>query len=475
LLAAWCGCATGADLIRSDTPAASQVTAGSSVTGTEVPKNAAAPEIHSEWLTLFRSPQINALIKRAFKTNPDFEAAQTVLQQAQLYTAERQGYFYPAVGASPSSLHNKQAGVMGGGSANYNMHFAQLTVGYVPDVFDANRRNKEPAKVQAELQRMQLDAIHITLASNVVAVAIQEASLRAQIGAQLKIIGLNRQALEIARNQLNLGYVTEQDVTQQEMISALAQQALVPLQQQLDLSSDLLHVLTGTPDTDEGIEGAFTLEDLRLLQKLPLSLSSGIVEQRPDVRIAVAQLRSAGAQYGLAVTKTLPQFTITGSTGGMASSPKWMIKSGGRFFDPKSNAAQAIFGAGKLRSKSRAAQQVLTRAATQYRSVVMVALQDVADALHVIQSDARALKATENRALAAIKKGELMSKQYEAGSVDFQILRVAQQNGQLATINLVQAQTNMAGDSVALFQALGGRWWKRGATDLAKAKQSQVN
>jgi NodT family efflux transporter outer membrane factor (OMF) lipoprotein len=465
-------------LVHPALPASAQVTAGSSVAGTELPESAAAQEIHSDWLKLYRSPQIDALIKRAFKANPDFESAQTVLQQAQQYTASRQGYFYPAAGGGLSPSQDIQAGAVGGslsgepanGLANYNIRFAQLTVGYVPDVFDAKRGNKESAKRQAELQRLQLDAIHLTLASNVVAVAIQEASLRAQIEAQLKIIGLNRQALEIARNQLNLGYVTEQEVTQQEMISAQAQQALVPLQQQLDLSRDLLHVLTGTPDSEADIEEAITLEDWLLPQKLPLSLSSGIVEQRPDVRIAEAQLRSAAAQYGLAVTKTLPQFTITGSTGGMASSPKWMAKSGGRFFDLKSNAAQTLFVAGKLRAKSPAAQRVLTQAAAQYRSVVMVALQNVADALHVIQSDAQALKATGNSALAAVTKGQLVSKQYEAGSVDFQTLRVAQQSEQLATINLVQAQTNAAGDTVALFQALGGRWWKHEATGLAKAR-----
>jgi outer membrane protein TolC len=57
--------------------------------------------------------------------------------------------------------------------------------------------------------------------------------------------------------------------------------------------------------------------------------------------------------------------------------------------------------------------------------------------------------------------GDLTRKQYEAGAVDFQTLLMAQQNEQLATINLVQAQTNRLGDTAALYQALGGGWWNR--------------
>ena len=349
----------------------------------EAQKFVPAQDIPAEWWKLFQSPQIDALIKRAFKTNPDIEAAQASLQQAKEYTAAQQGFFYPTVGASYSPSRNKLAGNMGGnspgqqgngsviqtytnpagpkynGPAYFNFHIAQLTVGYVPDVFGANRRQVESAQAQVEMQQMQLEATYITLATNVVAAAIQEASLRAQIGAQLKIVSLNQQALEIVRNQLKLGYVSEMEVTQQEMTGALAQQALAPLQQQLEQTRDLLRVLTGnTPDQD--IEETFTLDELHLPQALPLSLPSRLVEQRPDVRIAEAQLHYASAQYGVAIANTLPQFAITGAIGGMASSPTWMFKNGGGFFNLTGDVAQTIFDGGTL---ARQVARCETRAA----------------------------------------------------------------------------------------------------------------
>jgi NodT family efflux transporter outer membrane factor (OMF) lipoprotein len=495
------GCAAGPDFKRPDAPASTayapssvtQATAAAPVLHGDAQRFDPAREVSSDWWSLFQSPQIDSLIKRAFKANPNVEAAQAALRQAQEYTKAQQGFFYPTVGASYSPSRNKLAGNMGGnspgqqgngtviqtysnpsgpkynGPAYYDFHIAQLTVGYVPDVFGANRRQVESTEAQVEIQRMQLEATYVTLASNVVAAAIQEASLRAQIEARLNIVGLNRQALEIVRNQLKLGYVSEMEVSQQEMTAALAQQDLVPLQQQLEQTRDLLRVLAGnTPDQD--IEETFSLETLHLPRELPLSLPSKLVEQRPDVRIAEAELHYASAQYGVAIANSLPQFAITGAIGGMASSPSWMFRNGGGFFDLTGNVAQTIFDGGTLRAKSRAAQQGLTQAAAQYRSVVMAALQDMADTLHVIQSDAQALKAAATATQAAVRMGELTHKQYEAGAVDFQTLLVAQQNEQLAIINLVQAQSNRLGDTAALFQALGGGWWNHETQDKAGTK-----
>jgi outer membrane protein TolC len=147
-----------------------------------------------------------------------------------------------------------------------------------------------------------------------------------------------------------------------------------------------------------------------------------------------------------------------------------MFRNGGGFFDLTGNIAQTIFDGGTLRSLSRAAQEGLNQAGAQYRGVVMAALQDVADTLHVIQSDAQALKAAAAAAQAASKMGELTRKQYEAGAVDFPSLLVVQQNEQLALINQIQAQTNRLGDTAALFQALGGGWWNPEAQDKAGAK-----
>ena len=494
IVVALAGCAVGPDFKRPAAPAASgyspkpmpDTTASAAVLAGEPQHFNPQADIPFDWWTLFQSPQINSLIQRAFKANPDIESAQAALRQAQESVIAQQGFFYPTVSASYTPSRNKLAGNMGGnspgiqgngsivqtysnpagpvfnGPAYYNFHVAQLTVGYVPDVFGLNRRQVESAETQLATQKLQLEATYITLAANVVAAAIQEASVRAQIAALERIVTINREMMDVLRSQAKLGYVSGMEVAAQEFSLASAEQALIPLQKQLEQTRNLIRALAGNLPNEDVAE-TFDLTSLHLPQELPLSLPSKIVEQRPDVRAAEEQMHYASAQAGVAIANTLPQFAIAAGVGGMATTPDWMFRTGGGFFNLAASVSQTIFDGGTLHARSRAAEQALIQAGAQYRSTVITALQNVADTLVTIQSDADALKAAAKTELAAQTMFDLSRKQYQFGQIDYLTRLVAEQNFQLATINLVQAQTNRLGDTAALYQTLGGGWWNRPA------------
>lgn len=490
------GCAVGPDFKRPDAPKATSYAPTKSITEATVSAPVLAGEsqrfnpkadIPADWWTLFGSPQINSLIERAFKASPDIASAQAALRQAQQNVIAQQGFFYPTVGISYTPSRNKLAGNMGGnspgiqgnghiiqtyanpnpgpglknnGPAYFNFHVAQLSVGFVPDVFGLNSRQVESAQTQVASQKMQLEATYITLASNLVAAAIQEASLRAQIAATEKVVSINKEMLELLRTQLKLGDVSNIDVANAESSLASAEQALPPLQTQLEQTRDMIRALSGnTPDED--VAEKFELASLHLPEELPLSLPSKIVEQRPDVRTAEEQMHYASAQAGVAIANRLPQFALSAGIGGMADTPSWMFRSGGGFFNLAASVSQTIFDGGTLRAKSRAAEQALIQAGAQYRSTVIAALQNVADTLYTIQSDANILKQAATGAHAAATIVELTRKQYQLGAVNYQTQLAAELNNQLAAINLAQAQTSRLGDTVALYQALGGGWWNR--------------
>jgi outer membrane protein TolC len=103
----------------------------------------------------------------------------------------------------------------------------------------------------------------------------------------------------------------------------------------------------------------------------------------------------------------------------------------------------------------------LIEAGAQYRGTVIAALQNVADTLHSIQSDADALKAATTSEQASKKLFELTRRQYQLGYVSYQNLLISEQNYQMNVIGLIQAQTARLGDTAALYQALGGGWWNQ--------------
>jgi NodT family efflux transporter outer membrane factor (OMF) lipoprotein len=341
----------------------------------------------------------------------------------------------------------------------YQFHTAELTVGFVPDIFGANRRQVESLSAQTEAQRFALEAAYITLASNVVAAAIQEASLRAQLAATGQIIDADQKALQILRDQLRLGYAMRIDVAAQEAALAQAEATLPPLQEQLEQTRDLMRALLGKLPNDA--DEIFEFDTLQLPPELPLSLPAKIIEQRPDVRIAEAQLHAANAQVGVAIAAMLPQFTITGAYGGNATQIPLMFQSGGPFWSLIGNVSQPIFEGGTLLHRKRAASDALNQAAAQYQSTAMAAYQDVADTLHASLTDADTLAADVDAEDAAKVTYDLTRRQMEVGYVNYLTLLNAEIAYQQALLARVQAQATRYGDTIALFQALGGGWWHR--------------
>jgi NodT family efflux transporter outer membrane factor (OMF) lipoprotein len=348
----------------------------------------------------------------------------------------------------------------------FNLHTAQVTVGYVPDVFGGLRRQVESLQAQANAQRFLLEAAYLTLTSNVVAAAVQEAGLRLQIAATKQIVEFNTKSLELLRRQFAAGFVAGLEVAAQEAALAQAQQALPPLQRQLEQTRNLLSALAGRFPA-EGSEETFELAALRLPDELPVSLPSKLVEQRPDVRAAEEQLHAASAEIGVAVANMLPQFTISAAKGGTATAFSQMFADGNPFWSVTGSVAQTLFAGGTLLHRKRAAEAAFDQAAAQYRSTVIAAFQNVADALNALQADADALRAAVNSERAAKKSLDLVTRQLQVGQVNYLALLNAQQAYQQALLNLSQARASRFADTAALFQALGGGWWNR-SKDAAK-------
>ncbi|WP_229211366.1 efflux transporter outer membrane subunit [Duganella sp. BJB476] len=482
------GCAAGPDYQRPALSVPQTYGAGPAVSSAQ--RYVMQQDIQNNWWTLFKSAELNALIEQAWSANPNIEAAEAALRAAQENVYAQQGYFYPTVQAGYTPARTKVAGNLGGNSPGvqgngsvisakqntpaseggsapfnapviYNFHTAQLTVAYTPDVFGANRRQLESLQALQQMQRFELEAAYITLASNIVASAFQDALLRRQITVVNEIIEANQAALALAQRQLKAGYISRLEFAAQQGVLAQSRQLLPVLQKQFEQNRDLLRVLAGVP-IDGEVPG-FSLDSFHLPEELPLTLPSSLVEQRPDVRAAEETLRSASAAVGIARAARLPQFSISGSAGGAASQFGQMFWSSGKFFDLTASVTQSLFDAGTLKHRESAAHESLKGAIASYRSTVATAFQNVADVLHSINADAGALQTAADARDAARTAVAITERQHAHGALDRMTLIVAEQNLRQAELQWAQAQASQLGDTAALFQALGGGWWHRAA------------
>jgi NodT family efflux transporter outer membrane factor (OMF) lipoprotein len=464
-----CGCAVGPDFHPVAAPTVNgytskplpAYTASADVIGGAPQSLQPGGDIPGKWWSLFHSAQLDRLIDQALKANPNLSAAQAALREAHEYAAAEQGYLYPSVNAYAAGIRERRlfykTGVPNGISSPFNLLNVGVDVSYTLDVFGGIRRQVEAYQAQSESQQFLLEAAYLTLTANVVTTAIQEASLRGQIGATLKLINDERDQLNIVENEFELGGASQADVMAQKTTLAQTEATLPPLNKQLHIEQDLLRLLTGHfPNEDVGEN--LNLSDLLLPQNLPLSLPSQLLEQRPDVRQYQALLHVASAEIGVATANMLPQFTISGGLGSYAAEGvdpailAWNVAAG---------ITQPIFEGGILMHRRRAAIEAYNQVLAEYRYTVLVAFQNVADALHALESDADALKAEAIAERSASESYGLARDQYQAGYIPYLSLLVAENSYQQTIISLVQAEASRYADTAALFQALGGGWWNR--------------
>lgn len=486
------GCAVGPDFKRPAAPDVSDYTAKPvtstaatpDLAGGESQQFARGGDIPADWWTLFHSPALNALIEQALAHNADLKAAQAALTVARESTKAGRGAYYPAVDGGFSANRQLQSRQVAPGPNYpvvpqeylYSFFTPQLNISYVPDVFGLNRRSVESLQAQQQAVRFQMIATRITLSTNVVAAAVQQASLRAQIEATHELIAINAHMVKILKYQLSKGYAGRLDLAAQESQLAQVKASLPPLLTQLAQQDDALAVLIGRFPSQAQAE-PLELSSLQLPQQLPLSLPSALVEQRPDVRQAQANMHAASAQIGVAIANRLPNISLSANVGSTAVAINQVFKAGTGFWSVGADLAAPIFHGGSLLHQERGAKAAYVQAAEQYRSTVLTAFQNVADTLAAIEHDAEGLNAAAHAADAAKVTLDLSQRQYKDGYASYLALLSAEQGYQQARIALVQAQASRYADTAALFQALGGGWWHAaaaGKSDAATADPAQT-
>jgi len=476
-------------------------------------------DIPGEWWRLFRSKELTGLIERALRDNHDIKAAQAALRVAHANYRAQQGALFPLVAANVTSSDQKAstsvlASPTVSGDPFYTLQTGQLTISYVPDVFGGIRRQIEAASAQEESQRFMLEATYLTLTSNIALAAIQEASLRAQIEATEQAAHAERMLFGRPESREAFSSANPRDWAALKSAFFQAEQTVPLLQKQLAAQRDLLAALTGH-FAGEGLPEHFTLAKLFLPKDLPVTLPSRIVEQRPDVRAAQANLHAAGALVGVAIANRLPLFNLTGNIGRSGSQFSDLLNPAPPFlfWTAAGSVTQTIFDGFTLEQRQRAAEAGWDQVTEQYRSTVVNAFQNVADALQAIMLDAisveRAIRAEtaarenlcmtvaafvgyqgdgwpDNPQLTRVNTtDDKLMKRIQAGFVGWwkrvcmtlkglktdtldpndsptaSDVLTSEQLYLSTSLTRITAQASRYADVVALFQALGGGWWNR--------------
>jgi NodT family efflux transporter outer membrane factor (OMF) lipoprotein len=459
------GCTVGPNFVPPTSETTSYDVAGApppAVPGSPVPAQriALGQKVSGEWWRLMHSRRLDEVMRLAIAGNRDIEAARANLAEAQETLNQATAGLYPNIDASAGASRQKvnlaaNTGLQLFPDTVFNLFSFGGTIDYALDVAGGTRRRIEEQQALAEYQNHQLHATYLTLTANAAAQAIEIASVRAQIAALEGIIKDDQQNLELTRNALRVGTVSEVDVQVSASQLAADRALLSPLRQQLSVARHALAILVGRAPGN-WVPPDFDLAEFELPRELPLSLPSELVHQRPDILAAESQLHAASAFVGVATAQLYPRINLTASLTQAALTPANIFGDQENAWSFGAGLTAPIFHGGELEAQKRAAEAALTGARARYEQTVLLSFGQVADLLQGLGHDAQLVE-DERTALGAAESSlRLIGLAYRAGNVNILQTLDAQRLRERAELSYIQAVAQRYRDTLQLFVAMGG-------------------
>ncbi len=458
------GCATvGPDF---QTPAAPAVTTYAAP-GEGAPARVAVGEaLAQDWWTLFRSPELDSVVRLAAANSPTIEAARARLDQARqtVLAQPTQLQTELTAGAQREKINLAGFGFQGFPGLDLknptvNLYSVGASVRYDLDLWGSHRREGETRLARAQAAEEELNAAYLTLTGQVVTQALAMASAKAQIAAAEDLAVQDRALIDLAQRAVSGGSGTRIDIAQAEAQLAADESVVPALRQQLAVSRHALTVLVGKLPA-EWTPPDFQLDHIALPQTLPVSLPSELARRRPDIRASEARLHAATAQIGVARAQMYPDITLSGNFTQSALDPGKLLSSDftGYAIGPLAIRAPPIFNRSLVRAQVRGAEDAARAAAADYRQVVLQAFGQVADVLQAVQHDDESFAAQSRAVSAAQESLRLNRLRYEGGKAGLLPVIDAQRSYQRARMSYVRAQTQRYLGAAQLMLATGGGW-----------------
>jgi NodT family efflux transporter outer membrane factor (OMF) lipoprotein len=467
------GCAVGPNYRTpaTPTPAAFAAAATAPAPAGQGALAAASPAVDlARWWRVFSDPELDSLVERAVRANPDLQIALDRLQEARTYEIGAISVLLP-VGEASGGAARGTGSDLGRGRA------AQALVSAVPGTgtrqvaalggFDAAWELDFFGKYRRELEAARADTQALAATRNAVLVAVVSDVARAYVdlrGAQARSAALHssirvlQQSLSIVRERFERGITNELDLTlaQRELDTLLA--AVAPLDAQIQALQYTIATLLGRYPEDLVKE----LSPPQMLPALPARIDAGmpvdLLRRRPDIIAAERQLAASNARIGVAVGSLFPQVALTGSIGAANLVGGGLAAASQHVWSAGPAAAWPLLDFGALDAQVQIARLETRSQLVSYRATIQKAVQEVDTALSGYVAQQASIKSLEEALVASQRAVFLAQQRYERGFTDFLYVVDAERQQYALEEQYAQTQTSACEQLIAFYRGLGGGW-----------------
>jgi len=409
-----------------------------------------------KWWDIFQDEQLRTLIRTAVVQNYDSRIAASRVLEARAQLGITRADQFPSVGAGAgiSDTGNSQSKFLPAFETSTGQ--VNLAAAWELDFWGKYRRATEAARANLIASEWARREVLSTLVANVASAYFQLRALDLQLEISKRTLNSRQESLRLTRILADGGSTTLLDVRQAEQLVFTASAEIPVLEQQIEQQENFLSILLG--QNPEDIPRGQTLTEQRQPPEVPAGLPSALLERRPDIQQAEAQLVAANAEIGVARSAYFPQVSLNGAGGFQSSVLTSLFTGPAGAWSFGASLTQPIFTGGRLRSQVRLAEARQQTAVLSYQQSIQGAFRDVSDGLVAYRKTREFRTQQELLFRSAEDAARLSHMRYNGGVTGYLEVLTNETNAFSTELGLVQAQLNELLAVVQLYQALGGGW-----------------
>jgi multidrug efflux system outer membrane protein len=405
---------------------------------------------------LFQDQQLQDLIHTALRQNYNVWIAAARILQAQAQVGITRADGLPSINAGAQSFDQRSARSKLFHEYDTSAHQVDLSLAWDLDFWGKYRRANESARASLLATQWAREAVINTLVSDVAAAYFQLRELDLQLEISRRTLASRQNSLHLTEVLAKGGGTSMLDVRQAEQLVFTAAETIPDLERRIEQQENFISTLLG--NNPGAIARGLNLTDQPHSPDVPAGLPSTLLERRPDIREAEAQLMAANAQIGVAKAAYFPQITLTADGGFQSSALTSLFTGPAGLWSFGGSLVQPVFAGGRIRSGVRLSEARQQETLLIYEQTIQQAFRGVSDSLVEYRKDREFREQQQQLALSAQEAAHLSEMRYRGGATSYLEVLTNETNYFDAELGLAQAQLNELLGLVSIYRNLGGGW-----------------
>ena len=416
----------------------------------------ASPLGEAKWWAVFQDEELQNLIRVALQQNFDLRVAATRVLQAQAQLGITRADQFPTISGGAALNTNRQSATVLFHGFEEMTGQISLSASWELDFWGKYRRATEAARANLLGSEWGRRAVVNTVISEVATAYFELRALDLQLEISKQTLTSREDSLKLEQALEQNGSTSLVDVRQSEQLVYTASETIPNIERQIQQDENLINTLLGRNPgpVDRGLK----LTEQPHPPSIPPGLPSALLERRPDIQQAEAQLIAANAQIGVAKAAFYPDIALTGNSGYQTLALAKLFTGPSSFWTVGPTLTVPVFTAGKLRSNVKLTEAQQQQALLTYQQTIQQAFRDVSDSLIAYQKNREFREQQELLTASAEDSAKLAQIRYEAGVASYLEVLTNDTNFFAAQLNLATAQQNELTALVQIYNALGGGW-----------------